>query len=102
MWYLGSSNKVLVILNPNGGDRNSQYLFDTITLPILTLANLKVEVWKSQRERHIFEMFEDKSHLEEYGTIVSCGGDGTLHEVVVSVFETKPDSKFLNCFRTQL
>ncbi|KAI0244496.1 hypothetical protein L0F63_000968 [Massospora cicadina] len=74
--------KFFMVLNPFGGGRKAQSLFDTVTRPMLQLAGIGYDLFVTQHFQHGLALTQKATNLAAYDAIVSIGGDGAFHEVV--------------------
>lgn len=76
---------LLLISNPNAGKRHSR----SLTLPSWLSDQVKqMEHWETKRAGHAEEMAYQACH-KGYDTIVVAGGDGTIHEVLNGVLQSR-------------
>lgn len=81
--------KVLVIVNPHGGQGKAKHMYQHEVLPVLRAAHAKVTLKETKRQEHAVEIARDLD-IENYDTIACCSGDGIPHEVI-NGFYTRPD-----------
>lgn len=73
--------KVLFIINPNAGKRNTRRLLRELK-PFQSV----IQVKQTEYPRHAYEIA--KSELENFETFVAVGGDGTINEVASALVGT--------------
>ncbi|CEP24544.1 LCB4 [Cyberlindnera jadinii] len=80
--YSGTSpyKRVMVILNPHGGQGKAIDLFMTRAKPILDAAGCVVDICKTEKYRHAVEIVETMD-VSKYDVIACASGDGIPHEV---------------------
>ena len=76
----------LVYVNPVSGRRLAVHIWNTITKPMLEMANIKITCIITSRANQAFDEIASETHypdlLQTFDTIVTIGGDGILSEVI--------------------
>lgn len=75
---------LLCFINPFGGRRKAEDVFEKHIYPILQTCQVKSTVIRTQRQNHVAEFLGAISdeELYSYDAVVGVGGDGTVCEVV--------------------
>lgn len=84
-----SNKKLLLIVNPCSG-RAKMHTELLKVVEILSAADYAVTVYPTKCKGDATE-YVLKLSPDEYGTIVVCGGDGTLNEVITGIMQAKID-----------
>lgn len=83
--------RALVLVNPHSGQGKAQKWYQRDIEPILTAAQCKVTMRKTNHSGEAVEIAE-KMNIEEFDMVVSCSGDGLPHEVFNGLGK-RPDAK---------
>ncbi|KAK9465382.1 ATP-NAD kinase-like domain-containing protein [Lipomyces arxii] len=74
--------RLLVLINPFGGQGKATDRFLKLSLPIFDAARCHVDQIKTEYKGHAMDLIENMEGLEDrYDAIVCCSGDGIPHEV---------------------
>ncbi|XP_048772601.2 uncharacterized protein LOC125678295 [Ostrea edulis] len=73
--------RVVVMINPNGGDRAGRKDFRDIVEPVFRLSGMSMDIIFSKHPRHLIAVTKNYDFTHTDG-IVLLGGDGTYHEVL--------------------
>lgn len=82
--------KVLIILNPASNKKSSEENFEKYCAPILYLAGLNVNIFKTENEGHAIRYIEELNELPD--AVVVAGGDGTLAETITGLLRRSPET----------
>lgn len=84
-------NKILVIINPNGGKGKAHKLFHSKSKPIL-LASSKAQIHMKETTYHreAYHFIKNHPNLLKYNIICCASGDGIPHEVLNAIYH-RPD-----------
>ncbi|KAL6930488.1 hypothetical protein ACO0R3_003607 [Hanseniaspora guilliermondii] len=87
-------NKILVIINPNGGKGKAHKLFHSKSKPIL-LASSKAEIHikETRYHREAYHFIKNHPNLLRYNIICCASGDGIPHEVLNAIYHRKDRSE---------
>lgn len=78
-------SSVLVIANPNAGDRGAPKLIEEVVLPLLKAAGVEFTFHKTESGKQAGELAHE--HLaRKAGPIIVGGGDGSVHELLNYVY----------------
>jgi sphingosine kinase len=99
-WCKLAGKHVLVLLNPHGGAKSAQLIYDRVLLPMSLTANVSLQLVCTERAGHAREVVAalggagvtDSSSEKTIGAVVCISGDGMLHEVVGAMM-AKPESQ---------
>ncbi|KAL1195140.1 Sphingosine kinase 1 [Cardamine amara subsp. amara] len=86
---LGRPKKLLVFVNPFGGNKTARKIFIEEVKPLFEDANIQLEVQETKYQLHAKEMVRSID-VSRYDGIVCVSGDGILVEVVNGLLE-RPD-----------
>ena len=87
-------NRILVIINPNGGKGKAHKIFHSKSKPIL-LASSKAEIHikETTYHREAYHFIKNHPNLLRYNIICCASGDGIPHEVLNAIYHRKDRSK---------
>lgn len=87
-------NRILVIINPNGGKGKAHKIFHSKSKPIL-LASSKAEIHikETTYHREAYHFIKNHPKLLRYNIICCASGDGIPHEVLNAIYHRKDRSK---------
>lgn len=74
--------KILLVYNPVSGKSGSRESRFGRTLLELGKDNNEITVYQMKSKGDGYGFLASKKNMEEYDTLIVCGGDGTLHEMV--------------------
>lgn len=83
--------RAYVLINPNSGPGNAVRQWETEVKPIFEAARMELDVVVLTRGGEATELVQ-KADLTKYDTIMSCSGDGTVHEIFNGLAR-RPDAK---------
>ncbi|EMG49540.1 LCB5 Sphingoid long chain base kinase 5 [Candida maltosa Xu316] len=81
--------KILVLINPHGGQGNAKSIYKHKIMPVLQAADVKITYIETKYHGHATEIARDLD-INSYDIIVCCSGDGIPHEVINGFF-LRPD-----------
>jgi ceramide kinase len=78
--------KLLVFINPFGGKRKAQYIYDNQVRPLFDMADIECQVVPTERANHAFDFIGeiDTETWQTIDGIISVGGDGLFNEILCS------------------
>lgn len=82
--------KLLVLVNPHGGQGNAHKLFNYYASAVFAAAGCNVSIIETERPGHAMEIAENIS-IGEHDAIICVSGDGLVHEVL-NGFARRPDA----------
>ncbi|XP_067859878.1 sphingosine kinase 1 [Heptranchias perlo] len=77
---------LLLFVNPLSGNGQALHLYQTLVLPMLTEAEISVDMVVTEHQNHARELVQ-KEELSKWNGIVVMSGDGLLYEVVNGLME---------------
>ncbi|KAL6929557.1 hypothetical protein ACO0SA_000960 [Hanseniaspora valbyensis] len=84
-------NKVLVIINPNGGKGKAHKIFHSKSKPILLASNnTQIHIKETTYHREAYHFVKNHPNLLKYNIICCASGDGIPHEVLNAIYH-RPD-----------
>ena len=84
-------NKVLVIINPNGGKGKAHKIFHSKSKPILLASNsTQLHIKETTYHREAYHFVKNHPNLLKYNIICCASGDGIPHEVLNAIYH-RPD-----------
>ncbi|OBZ90448.1 Sphingoid long chain base kinase 4 [Choanephora cucurbitarum] len=83
--------RVLVLINPFGGQGRAKEIFEFHVRPIFDYAKCKVEVKYTEHQGHALQIAKDLD-VDSYDAIVAVSGDGVIHEII-NGFLKRPDAR---------
>ncbi|XBW34749.1 hypothetical protein QEN19_000316 [Hanseniaspora menglaensis] len=86
-------NKILVIINPNGGQGKAHKIFHSKSKPILLASsNSQIHIKETTYHREAYHFIKNHSNLLKYNIICCASGDGIPHEILNAIYH-RPDRK---------
>ncbi|GAN00971.1 sphingosine kinase [Mucor ambiguus] len=85
------SKKLLVLINPFGGQGKAKEIFEYHVRPIFESAKCDIEVRYTEHQGHALQIAQDLD-IHAYDAIVTVSGDGVIHEVI-NGFLKRPDAR---------
>lgn len=73
--------KILVLINPFGGQGKAVQIYETQIKPILKAAHVDITYVETQRLQHAVDIALELD-IEKYDIIACCSGDGIPHEII--------------------
>ena len=95
--------RVLVLINPHGGQGKGIKIYNNHIKPILQAARCKITYQETKYSGHATDIARELK-LSDYDVVVCCSGDGIPHEVINGLYQ-RPDKgleAFNNLIITQL
>lgn len=83
--------RLLVLINPHGGQGKAGYIYSRYCEPFLQAAHCVPTVVETTHHQHATEIARDLD-LSLYDAIVCCSGDGIPHEVINGFAQRENDS----------
>ncbi|GAN08361.1 diacylglycerol kinase catalytic domain family protein [Mucor ambiguus] len=83
--------RVLVLINPFGGQAKAKSIFEEKVKPVLEAAKCKLDIQYTEHRYHALEIAKGLD-IGSYDTIVTVSGDGLIHEVI-NGFLQRPDAR---------
>ncbi|KAL7314856.1 sphinganine kinase lcb4 [Mucor circinelloides] len=83
--------KLLVLINPFGGQGKAKEIFEYNVRPIFESAKCDIEVRFTEHQGHALQIAQDLD-IHAYDAIVTVSGDGVIHEVI-NGFLKRPDAR---------
>ncbi|CEP16897.1 hypothetical protein [Parasitella parasitica] len=83
--------KLLVLINPFGGQGKAKEIFEYNVRPIFESAKCDIEVRYTEHQGHALQIAQDLD-IHAYDAIVTVSGDGVIHEVI-NGFLKRPDAR---------
>ncbi len=84
--------KFCLVVNPFGGKQQGLAILESVK-PIFDAASIDLEVIRTTRPRHAYDVANTKSFSDLEGMIV-IGGDGTIHEVINGMLDRSDNKRF--------
>ncbi|XP_048772657.1 uncharacterized protein LOC125678315 isoform X2 [Ostrea edulis] len=84
--------RVLLMINPNGGDRTARKDFTDIVEPVFRLSGMSMDIIFSEYPGHLIDVTKYYDFTKTDG-IVLLGGDGTYHEVLNVLMKKKQEEQ---------
>lgn len=84
--------KFCLVVNPFGGKKQGLDILDRVK-PIFEKGSVDLEIIRTTRARHAYDVANTQSFSEFEGLIV-IGGDGTIHEVINGMMDRADKVKF--------
>lgn len=81
--------RVLVVVNPHGGQGHASHIYHKRVLPVLRAAHAQVTFMETTHAEHAVEIAKDLN-IDNYDIIACCLGDGIPHEIVNGLY-MRPD-----------
>lgn len=83
--------RYLVFVNPTGGQKKAQSIYDTVVEPMLEQACVDHELIVTTHARHAEEYMVDFD-VDHYDGLIVVGGDGVIHEALQGIRQ-RPDAE---------
>ncbi|XP_065067029.1 ceramide kinase-like [Rhopilema esculentum] len=80
--------KLLIFINPVGGKKQANKIFNERVRPLFTLANIKQDVIVTERANHA-QSYIISTNLSDYDGIIAVGGDGMFSEILNGVLAAR-------------
>lgn len=80
----------LVLLNPHGGPKKAQSIYDSVVKPMLEQASVNHDLVVTERANHAREYMESVD-IERYDGVICMSGDGLIHEILQGI-RNRPDA----------
>ena len=87
--------KLLVFINPIGGKGNAEKIWEKAYNILSLVSSISLEIIYTKYFKHAYE-FTLKMSPNEYDGIITCSGDGILHEVINAIYHRKDTQILLN------
>ncbi len=87
--------KLLVFINPIGGKGNAKTIWEKANKIISEVPSISLEIIYTSYFKNAYEIILKKP-LIEYDGIITCSGDGILHEVINAIFHRKDYDILIN------
>lgn len=81
--------RVLVVVNPHGGQGNAVDIYRSKVLPVLRAAHAQVTYMETLRAEHAIEIAQQLD-IDLYDIVACCSGDGIPHEIINGLYQ-RPD-----------
>jgi len=85
------TSRYLVFVNPVGGQKKAQSIYDTVVEPMLEQACVDHDLLVTTHKRHAEEYMVDFD-LDRYDGFIVIGGDGVIHEALQGIRQ-RPDAE---------
>ncbi|KAJ3207759.1 hypothetical protein HDU67_007261 [Dinochytrium kinnereticum] len=85
----GLRKPVMFLMNPFGGVREATRIYNSIVIPMMTLAGLSFELKETTHKTHAENVLRDVD-VNKYESIITISGDGVFHEAINGIM-TRPD-----------
>lgn len=87
-------NKILVIINPNGGKGKAHKIFHSKSKPILLASSkAQIHIKETTYHRESYHFIKNHPNLLKYNIICCASGDGIPHEVLNAIYHRPDRSK---------
>lgn len=87
-------NRILVIINPNGGKGKAHKIFHSKSKPILLASSkAQIHIKETTYHREAYHFIKNHPNLLRYNIICCASGDGIPHEVLNAIYHRKDRSK---------
>ncbi|KAL9540832.1 hypothetical protein MBANPS3_009463 [Mucor bainieri] len=83
--------RLLVLINPFGGQAKAKSIFEEKVKPVLEAAKCKLDIQYTEHRYHALEIAKGLD-IDSYDTIVTVSGDGLIHEAI-NGFLQRPDAR---------
>ncbi|KAI9254297.1 ATP-NAD kinase-like domain-containing protein [Sporodiniella umbellata] len=83
--------RLLVLINPFGGQGKAKHIFEYEVRPVLEAAQCQITVKQTQRHGHAIQIAKELD-VDAYDAVVTVSGDGVLHELI-NGFLARPDGQ---------
>ena len=87
--------KLLVFINPIGGKGNAIQIWEKANKILSEVPSISLEIIHTSYFKNAYEITLKKP-LNEYDGIITCSGDGILHEVINAIFHRKDCDILIN------
>ena len=87
--------KLLVFINPIGGKGNAIQIWEKANKILSEVPSISLEIIYTSYFKNAYEIILKKP-LIEYDGIITCSGDGILHEVINAIFHRKDYDILIN------
>jgi len=78
--------RVCLLVNPIGGGGQAKRIAEDVVKPMLSRADVLFDVIETEYRGHTQRLLAEVD-LQKYSAIISVSGDGTIHEIVNSLWE---------------
>ncbi|KAI8080187.1 ATP-NAD kinase-like domain-containing protein [Gilbertella persicaria] len=83
--------RLLVLINPFGGQGKAREIFEYHVRPIFDYAKCTIEVKNTEHQGHALQIAQDLD-IDAYDAIIAVSGDGVIHEII-NGFLKRPDAR---------
>ncbi len=101
--YRGSKvqRKLLILINPHGGQGNAFKIYENSCAPIFVAAKTNIRICETQYHHHAYDIASELD-INSYDVVACASGDGIPHEVLNGFFNRQDAKEALNTPIVQL
>ena len=88
--------KLLIFINPIGGKGNAIKIWEKANKILSEIPSISLEIIYTSYFKNAYDIILKKKSLYNYDGIITCSGDGILHEVINAIFHREDCDILIN------